>query len=91
MRCETVPGFARDAGAFSRAFRTRWLFDVEILARLIQARRGTRLPPVEDLVYAFPLHEWHDVAGSKVKPWGFFRAFFGLGLIYWPYFAYAQH
>jgi hypothetical protein len=41
---------------------------------------------VEDLVYEFPLHEWHDVAGSKVKPWDFVRAFFGLALIYWHYF-----
>jgi glycosyltransferase involved in cell wall biosynthesis len=71
---------------FQEPFLTRWLFDVELLARLIQARRGTRLPQVEDLVYEFPLHEWHDVAGSKVKPWDFVRAFFGLALIYWHYF-----
>jgi dolichyl-phosphate beta-glucosyltransferase len=71
---------------FQEPFLTRWLFDVEILARLIRARRGTRLPQVQDVIYEFPLHEWHDVAGSKVRPWDFVRAFFGLARIYWHYF-----
>jgi hypothetical protein len=72
---------------FQEPFLTRWLFDVEILARLIHARRGTRLPQVEDIVYEFPLHEWHDVAGSKVRPGDFVRALFGLAMIYWHYLA----
>jgi hypothetical protein len=46
-----------------------------------------RLPPVEDIVYEFPLHSWHDVAGSKVRPWDFVRAFWGLATIYWHYLA----
>jgi dolichyl-phosphate beta-glucosyltransferase len=70
---------------FQEPFLTRWLFDVEILARLIRASRGTRLPQVEDIIYEFPLHEWHDVAGSKVRPWDFIKAFFGLAMIYWYY------
>jgi glycosyltransferase involved in cell wall biosynthesis len=70
---------------FQEPFLTRWLFDVEILARLIQARRGTLSPQVEDILYEFPLHAWHDVAGSKVKPWDFIKAFFGLAMIYWHY------
>jgi len=72
---------------FQEPFLTRWLFDVEILARLIRARRGMRLPPVEDIIYEFPLHAWHDVAGSKVRPWDFARAFGGLATIYWHYLA----
>ena len=72
---------------FQEPFLTRWLFDVEILARLIRARRGTRLPQVQNVIYEFPLHEWHDVAGSKVRPWDFVRAFFGLATIYWRYLA----
>lgn len=43
--------------------------------------------PVADIVYEFPLHEWHDVAGSKVRPWDFVRAFYGLAIIYWRYLA----
>jgi glycosyltransferase involved in cell wall biosynthesis len=70
---------------FEEPFLTRWLFDVEILARLIQVRRGSRLPQVEDIIYEFPLPEWHDVAGSKVRPWDFVRAFFELATIYWHY------
>jgi hypothetical protein len=38
---------------FQEPFLTRWLFDVEILARLIHARRGTRLPQVQDSIYEF--------------------------------------
>jgi dolichyl-phosphate beta-glucosyltransferase len=70
---------------FQEPFLTRWLFDVEILASLIQARRETMLPRVEDIIYEFPLHEWHDVAGSKVKAREFAKAFFGLARIYWHY------
>jgi glycosyltransferase involved in cell wall biosynthesis len=70
---------------FQQPFTTRWLLDVEMLARLIQARRGTDRQRVEDVVYELPLHEWHDVAGSKVKAADFARAFFGLAVIYWKY------
>jgi dolichyl-phosphate beta-glucosyltransferase len=70
---------------FQEPFLTRWLFDVELLARLIQARRGTLLPQAEDIIYEFPLHEWQDVAGSKVKARDFVKAFFELARIYWHY------
>jgi hypothetical protein len=64
---------------------TRWLFDVEIIARLIQACRRDHLRPPEDLIYEFPLQTWNDVAGSKVKPLDFFKSFFDLARIYWTY------
>jgi dolichyl-phosphate beta-glucosyltransferase len=70
---------------FQEPFVTRWLFDVELLARLIQARRGTMLRPVEEVVYEFALQEWRDVAGSKVRPSDFVKAFMGLARIYWKY------
>jgi dolichyl-phosphate beta-glucosyltransferase len=70
---------------FEQPFLTRWLIDVEIIARLIQRRRGTGLPKVEDVIYELPLCEWHDVPGSKVKPQDFFKAFFGLARIHWRY------
>ena len=72
-------------GLFRQPFLTTWLFDVEILARLIQARRGTTLRQAENVVYEFPLHEWREVAGSKVKARDFAKAFFGLAMIYWQY------
>ena len=61
---------------FQEPFITKWIFDVEIIARLIHARRGTELPQAADVIYEFPLHVWHDVAGSKVKPTDFPRAIF---------------
>jgi len=70
---------------FQQPFATRWLFDVEILARLMQSRRGTDLRQAQDIIYEFPLEEWHDVAGSKVKGRDFVKSFIGLTLIYWKY------
>jgi glycosyltransferase involved in cell wall biosynthesis len=70
---------------FQQPFVTRWLFDVEVLARWMQACRSTPLQPVEEIVYEFPLQEWRDVAGSKVRPGDFLKAFFGLARISWTY------
>jgi glycosyltransferase involved in cell wall biosynthesis len=52
---------------FDRRFVSRWVFDVEILARLIEARRRSSLPQPEHVVYESPLRQWHDVPGSKVR------------------------
>jgi glycosyltransferase involved in cell wall biosynthesis len=70
---------------FQEPFLTKWLFDIEIIARLIQARRRTPLPQAEDVIYEYPLQEWHDVSGSKVKSRDFVKAFIGLARIYWRY------
>src|SRR4029453_13391013 len=56
---------------FQEPFTTRWLVDIEILARLIQARRGTNLPQAEDIIYEFPLPEGRDGGGFKGKARGF--------------------
>ena len=70
---------------FQQPFMTRWLFDVEIIARLIQACRRNHLRPPNGLIYELPLQAWTDVAGSKVKPLDFFKSFFDLARIYWTY------
>ena len=72
---------------FRAEFITRWLFDVEILARLIQSRGRVKRSQIERIVYELPLDEWRDVVGSKVKPQDFARSFVGLARIYWHYFA----
>lgn len=72
-------------GLLAEPFITRWIFDVEIIARLVQARRGTELPQPEDVIYEFPLHNWQDVAGSKVKPSDFPKALFEIMRIYCRY------
>jgi glycosyltransferase involved in cell wall biosynthesis len=68
---------------FQSPFSTRWIFDVEIVARLIATRRETDRPRVSESVYEFPVHEWRDVAGSKVKARDFVRVFFELAAISW--------
>jgi glycosyltransferase involved in cell wall biosynthesis len=69
----------------SEPFITSWVFDVEIIARLIQARRGTDLPPACEVICELPLNEWRDIAGSKVKPYDFLKAMVEMTKIYWRY------
>jgi len=59
---------------FQNPFVTRWIFDVEIIARLVRDRRGTDRPQAEDVIYEFPLEVWRDVEGSKVKATDFPKA-----------------
>ena len=70
---------------FATPFISRWIFDVEIIARLIAGRRGSGRPRAQQVIYEYPLHEWHDVAGSKVKPRDFAKSLFGLLAIRWHY------
>ena len=63
---------------FREPFASRWIFDVEIIARLMRARTGTERPQVRDIVYEVPLSEWRDAAGSKIKFRDFVIAFFGM-------------
>ena len=55
-------------------FVSRWVFDVEMIARFIQ-RAGGDAARVAPRIYEFPLYAWQDVAGSKVRPADFFKAF----------------
>jgi dolichyl-phosphate beta-glucosyltransferase len=59
---------------FEQRFTSGWIFDVEILARLICARRAAGGPAVESAIYELPLREWRDVAGSKITLTAFPRA-----------------
>ena len=82
---------------FQQPFYTNWVFDVELLARLIHGRKAGRksagAPPplddsketVENCIYELPLDRWRDVAGSKVRARDFFKSFFELAHIYWSY------
>ena len=55
-------------------FRSRWIFDVELLARMILYRRQRALPGLENAVFEHDLDEWCDVAGSKLSVFDFIRA-----------------
>jgi glycosyltransferase involved in cell wall biosynthesis len=63
------------AAYFERPFHSRWVFDVELIARMIGKRQE---PPVPQRIYELSLNEWRDVAGSKVRPKDFFVAFYEL-------------
>jgi len=69
---------------FVDPFRTRWIFDVEMLARFVAAAIAAGQSP-EELVHELPLGKWHDVAGSKVHATDFLRAAVQLAEIAWHY------
>ncbi|MBI4930122.1 MAG: glycosyltransferase [Bacteroidetes bacterium] len=50
--------------AFSDPFISKWLFDVEILAR-IRNKYGTE--NAKQIVYEMPVSHWADVSGSKIR------------------------
>ncbi len=58
---------------FEEPFVSRWIFDVEIIARFMQLPAGST-PRPEDAIYEYDLTSWKDVDGSKVKPLDFFKA-----------------
>jgi dolichyl-phosphate beta-glucosyltransferase len=73
----------RTVSAFQFPFQARWIFDVELLARLsalsCEAQHFARS------VYELPLEQWHEIPGSKVKPRDFLVAIAELGRIAWRY------
>jgi dolichyl-phosphate beta-glucosyltransferase len=69
---------------FAEPFGSRWVFDVEIIARFIRQRRYD-MESVQASIYEFPLPEWRDVAGSRVKPGDFVTAFIDVLRIYSRY------
>jgi dolichyl-phosphate beta-glucosyltransferase len=66
-------------------FLSRWIFDVEIIARLILAADGDR-SKVEQAVFELPLMQWNDVAGSKLRLLDFLKAFAEIVAIWRRYF-----
>lgn len=52
--------------ALQAPFRSRWIFDVELLARLLDGAGGTRALTPGDMRER-PLQVWRDVAGSKLR------------------------
>jgi dolichyl-phosphate beta-glucosyltransferase len=66
---------------FSQRFRTRWIFDVEILARL--ASLASECAPLHETIYEYPLDRWQDVQGSRLTTRDFATAAIDLAAIYW--------
>jgi glycosyltransferase involved in cell wall biosynthesis len=60
---------AQVRSAFEEPFLSRWVFDVEVIARYAVAMKSVQAAAAG--IYEFPLHEWNDVAGSKLSAWDF--------------------
>ena len=56
---------------FGKPFLSRWIFDVEIIARFLELWGRDALVGA---VYEYPVTQWRDVKGSKVKSRDFLRA-----------------
>ncbi len=69
---------------FNTPFKSKWIFDVEILARYLKEKKISQ-EQAEQLIYELPLPEWRDVAGSKIKPADYLTAFVELINIYLAY------
>jgi glycosyltransferase involved in cell wall biosynthesis len=54
-------------------FLSRWIFEVEMIARLASLPRDTGFDAMHGICEV-PLTTWHDVRGSKVRPTDFLRA-----------------
>lgn len=66
--------------ALARPFTSTWVFDVELLARLLYPGEGVQ-PTRSEAVLEVPLLRWYDVAGSKLRPFDGLRAARDLALI----------
>ncbi len=70
---------------FSQPYESRWVFDVEILARMLAADRNETNRPNCNSIYECPLEEWQDIAGSRLRMSDFLVAAADLVTIYWSY------
>lgn len=59
-------------------FSSRWIFDVELLARLKRRLSSGAQSSLERSLYEFPLESWFEIPGSKVRLKDFVRAAFEL-------------
>jgi dolichyl-phosphate beta-glucosyltransferase len=69
----------------SRRFQSRWIFDVEILARMVATSQTRNDIPAREAIYEYPLEKWQDVRGSRLRLLDFLIAGIDLAAIYWRY------
>ena len=67
---------------FTIPFLSRWIFDVEIIARFVRQRGRDA---AARSIYELPIKAWHDVKGSKVRSTDFIHALRDLWKIHRAY------
>jgi glycosyltransferase involved in cell wall biosynthesis len=70
---------------FAEPFNSRWIFDVELLARLIAMHPRPHASSLAEILYELPLDHWEDVAGSRLKRSDFVKALGDMTRIWWRY------
>jgi len=65
--------------SISRPFRSSWIFDVELIGRMLQPKAGDAMAPSS--FEEVPLREWRDISGSKLGVGGMVRAFADLMIV----------
>lgn len=73
------------AEVLGEPFESRWVFDVEMLARLVVAHRQGRAPAPGDLACELPLPRWQHDGRSHVRACDFVVALRDVGRIWWRY------
>jgi glycosyltransferase involved in cell wall biosynthesis len=67
---------------FSEEFLARWMFDVEIIARMQKKYPANTI--LQDILEV-PVYRWDDVPGSKLKFKHMFSSLIDIAKIYWKY------
>lgn len=75
----------RLSAVLSEGFHSRWVFDVELLARLSSLIGQEQTTSLQACMYEFPLEQWDEIKGSKLRPTDFARAFIDVAAIFWRY------
>jgi dolichyl-phosphate beta-glucosyltransferase len=73
---------AATATLFAAPFRSRWIFDVELIARYLRLPAGPGEAARRDRLYELVLPAWHDKPGSKLRWYDFARAMVDVGYIW---------
>jgi dolichyl-phosphate beta-glucosyltransferase len=67
---------------FATRFWSRWVFDVELIARYLRLPVAAGRPSRRDRLYELVLPAWHDKPGSKLHWYDFARAIVDVGIIW---------
>ena len=70
------------ATLFATPFRSRWIFDVELIARYLRLPVAPGETPRRDRLYELVLPVWHDKPGSKLRWYDFGRAMVDVAYIW---------